>query len=106
MNVPSFAVLGFAVLGAIVFNLSRALAWRRCVLLVLNLAFFATFAAGVVSVLPYVLFLAAGFIATRLTERSRAIGVMWAAVGVVLLLFFWLKHYSFIPRASFLPFPY
>ena len=72
MNVPSFSVLGFAVLGAIVFNLSRALAWRRCVLLVLNLAFFATFAAGVVSVLPYVLFLAAGFIAMRMTERSRS----------------------------------
>ena len=43
MNVPSFTALGFAIVGAIVFNVSASLAWRRCVLLVLNLAFFANF---------------------------------------------------------------
>lgn len=106
MNAPSFAFIGFGVISALVLNLIPALRWRRVALLAANLAFFGFFAGNLVSVLPYVVFMAIGYGAMMTTSRQKQTGWMLAGVIVILLLFFWLKRYGFIPPALFLPFPY
>ena len=105
MNAPSVEFLGFGIVSALAINLMPSLLWRRLLLLVSNLAFFAFFAKGVVSVLPYAAFLAFGFVAMTGTWRSRQTGILTAALAAILLLFFWLKRYGFIPSIAFLPFP-
>jgi D-alanyl-lipoteichoic acid acyltransferase DltB (MBOAT superfamily) len=112
MNAPSFEFLGFAVAGAVVFNLSRALAWRQLVLLVLNLVFFATFAnlgsvqADLVAIAPYAGFLLAGYLSV-LALRARPSAWLFLPILVVMLAaFFWLKKYAFIPRGYELPVVY
>jgi D-alanyl-lipoteichoic acid acyltransferase DltB (MBOAT superfamily) len=106
VNAPSLAFLGFGLLSALAVNLGPSLAWRRLLLLASNLIFFAFFAQSALSVLPYCLFLGLGYIAMTRTWRSRRTGVFAAALAVILLLFFWLKRYGFIPSLVLLPFPY
>ncbi|MDR3507352.1 MAG: MBOAT family O-acyltransferase [Caulobacteraceae bacterium] len=106
MNAPSFQFLGFAVVGAVLFNLSGALIWRRLVLLALNLVFFALFASGVVSVLPFAAFLLTGYLGVVLLRNRPSQGLFLAFLALVLFEFFWLKRYSFIPGSITLPFVY
>jgi alginate O-acetyltransferase complex protein AlgI len=106
LNAPSLIFLGFGVAGAVLFNLSANLAWRRLVLLALNLTFFSFFASGVVSVLPFAGFLLSGYVAL-VTLRKRPSRVLFlACLGLILFEFFWLKRYSFIPATMTLPFVY
>ena len=106
MNAPSFQFLGFAVAGAVLFNLSGALAWRRLVLLALNLVFFALFASDVIAVLPYAAFLLVGY-GSILILRARSSRVLFPlCLALVLFGFFWLKRYTFIPSSFSLPFIY
>lgn len=106
MNAPSFQFLGFALAGAVLFNLSGALVWRRLVLLALNLIFFAQFASGFISVTPFIAFLLTGYLAVLALRKRPSRGLFLLFLGLVLLEFFWLKRYSFIPAAVTLPFVY
>ena len=51
-------------------------------------------------------FLALGYVAQRLTRQGALPSLFLALVGVILIAFFWLKRYNFIPSGMFLPFPY
>jgi len=106
MNAPSFQFLGFALAGAVLFNLSAALAWRRLVLLALNLAFFATFMSGFVGVLPFAGFLLTGYVAVLAQRKYPSRGLFLLFLVITLLEFFWLKRYSFIPSPLTLHFLY
>ncbi len=106
MNVPSPNFVYFAVIGAVIFNLSAAPLWGRLVLLVLNVAFFCTFLGGVVSALPYLCFLAVGFAGLRIIGRWPSTPVFLIFMAMVLFGFFDLKHYTFIPASTYLPFSY
>jgi len=110
VNVPSFTFLGFAAIAALLFNLCAGLraglAWRRAILLVTNLVFFASFSRDVLAYLPFILFLALGFGGLKLVAARRSRGAFLLAALPVIAAFFWLKRYSFIPDAAFLPFPY
>ena len=106
MTIASLPFLAFAVVVAGVYALGRAVWWRQLVLLAANVAFLVTFAAGLVSLLPLLGFLAAGYAGVRIVQRVRRRGVFVAVLSLVVVLFFWLKRYSFLPQASFLPFAY
>ena len=106
MIVPSLLFLGFAAVAALVFNLGGASWWRRLVLLAVNLAFLASFSHDPLAFLPFAGFLALGFAAQRVTRRGAVPRLFVALLGAALIMFFWLKRYSFIPSSSFLPFPY
>jgi alginate O-acetyltransferase complex protein AlgI len=106
MNAPSFEFLGFALIGAVIFNLSSALAWRRWVVLALNLIFFAFFVPSLIAALPYVAFLGIGYIAIVTLRAKPSTGLFLLFLGLLLLSFFYLKRYSFIPGAITLPFVY
>jgi len=106
MNAPSFQFLGFAVAGAVLFNLSGSLTWRRLILLALNLVFFALFVSGPVAALPYAGFLIIGYGCVLMLRRRPSGALFLLSLALVLFGFFWLKHYTFIPASFSLPFLY
>lgn len=106
MNVPSFPFLGFAILGAILYNLLPAGILRRGLLLLINLIFLSTFVHGWEQALPYAGFLLTGFLGTRLLMAQGPRWRLPVLIAVILFAFFWLKRYTFIPAAINLPFLY
>lgn len=88
------------------FNVSQAAWWRSLVLLAVNLAFFASLAHGLVSCLPFVAFLALGYVGQAVARRPASPRVFTFLVLAIIAAFVWLKRYSFVPQATFLPFPY
>ncbi len=106
MIVPSINFLIFAAVSALAFNLVRAAWWRQAVLLITNVAFLLSFSQSVTAFLPFAGFLALGFVAQRLTRDGGAPRLFIALLVLTLTAFFWLKRYSFIPSAAYLPFPY
>jgi alginate O-acetyltransferase complex protein AlgI len=106
MIVPSFPFLLFAAAAALVFNLRTAEWWRRTVLLVVNIAFLASFSRNPISYLPFAGFIAFGFMAQRITREGSTPRLYVVLLVVTVAAFFWLKHYSFVPSATFIPFPY
>ncbi len=109
MSVPSFEFLAFALIGALIFNLSGAGVISRLVMLALNLLFFATFiqrgdaAHMLLAAAPYAGFLLIGYLsAVALRARpSRLLLVL--AIAVMIAAFFWMKRYTFVPEALTLP---
>ncbi|MDP9018107.1 MAG: hypothetical protein M3N19_07290 [Candidatus Eremiobacteraeota bacterium] len=106
MPVPSYAFLAFSAVAAILINISSAPWWRRTLLLVANLAFFLTFAHGVLDVVPFAGLLAFGFASVKLLESGKRRAAGAALIVILLLAFFWFKRYAFVPGALLLPFPY
>jgi alginate O-acetyltransferase complex protein AlgI len=106
MIVPSFSFLLFAAAAALVFNLRTAECWRRTVLLVVNIAFLASFSRDPISYLPLAGFIAFGFMAQRITREGSTPRLFVALLVVTVAAFFWLKRYSFVPSATFIPYPY
>ncbi len=105
MIVPSPQFLMFAALAALVFNLGASVWWRQSVLLVVDLGFLASYSLDPLAFVPFAGFLALGFLAQRITREGSAPRLFVALLVVTLAAFFWLKRYSFVPSATFLPFP-
>jgi alginate O-acetyltransferase complex protein AlgI len=104
VNVPSFAFLLFALVGAVVFHIVPWRPWRQAVMLVVNLSFFASFAPHQpLAYIPFAAFLLLGYVGL-LSHAYRPAG--WAVVISILFAFFWLKKYTFIPSQLFLIHPY
>lgn len=97
MIVPSFQFLGFAAIAALIFNLSRALAWQNIVLLAVNLAFLSTFSRDPVALAPFAVFLAIGFFGARAMQSQRWLPAFVPLLVLVIAMFFWLKRYMFVP---------
>jgi D-alanyl-lipoteichoic acid acyltransferase DltB (MBOAT superfamily) len=106
MNVPSPEFLIFAAVGALLFNLSGAVAWHRLVLLVVNLLFIASFSYNPVALAPFAVFLVLGYLSYRATVNGARPHLFVALLVLILVAFFWLKRYTFIPSGTYLPFPY
>lgn len=106
MAVPSFLFLAFAAIAAIVHGLSRARRWRMGVMLAVNAAFLLSFSHQPLALAPYLGFLLVGYALVRMIGTGVDGRVHALAVAILLLGFFWLKQYSFIPSLTFLPFDY
>ncbi len=106
MIVPSVQFLVFAALSALLFNLRRSALWRQAVLLMVNIAFLASFSRNPLAFAPFAGFIVFGFVAQRAVRGGRAPRLFVPLLGLTLFLFFWLKRYVFIPHAAFLPFAY
>jgi D-alanyl-lipoteichoic acid acyltransferase DltB (MBOAT superfamily) len=98
MSICSATFLCFATLVVLGWHGLHASRARELLLLVANLAFFASLAESVSELVPMVLFLAAGYAAVR--ARAR-----WAIV-VLVGAFCWLKKYWFLAPVGFLDKPY
>jgi alginate O-acetyltransferase complex protein AlgI len=106
VTVPSLQFLALALAGALAFNLWSAPLWGRLVLLALNIGFFCTFLHGAAAAIPYASFLALGYLGIVLLQRKPHAGWLPVFIALLLLGFFILKRYSFVPAAIDLHFAY
>ena len=105
MSGPTFLFVGYALLIAALLAASDSLRWRQSVMLVASAVFLATFSHSIVAFLPFAVYLLVGFAAVRAIATNERRPLYPAIVGV-LLLFFWLKKYAFVPSGLWLAFPY
>jgi D-alanyl-lipoteichoic acid acyltransferase DltB (MBOAT superfamily) len=112
MTVPSFSFLAFAIAAAILYNLPLGTlpfgpVWRKIVLLAANVLFLASFAHSPSQLLPFLGFLALGYLMILVLLRTGSVaGVSILGIAAILLAFVWLKKYSFVPSALFIETPY
>jgi D-alanyl-lipoteichoic acid acyltransferase DltB (MBOAT superfamily) len=98
-----FVLFGLAV--ALVSNFSRSHRWRSTVLMAASLVFIGMLAHNPVVLLPLLGFLLLGYIGLLLTARGGA-GIAAASIVAVLVVYIWLKKYTFLPEDTFLRHPY
>ena len=106
MNVPSLAFLGLVAVVALLLAISRSHGWRSALLLVANVGFVLTFSHDLRQLAPFAALLAGGFVAMRLMHSQKTPAVFATAIGALVLLFCWLKRYTFFPPGALLPFVY
>jgi D-alanyl-lipoteichoic acid acyltransferase DltB (MBOAT superfamily) len=106
MGSASLKFLAFGAVVAIVFNLSRRVAWRQAILLLASLSFLLFFSHSPQAFLPLAGFLAFGFGSLRLMQRGVArVGFAVFLIGAIGA-FVWLKKYSFVPAPLCLHYSY
>ncbi len=105
MDSASLGFIGFGILVAIISNFSRSRTWRCLVLLLASLGFLAMLAHNVFILVPFAAFLAFAYLGLICLERGWQKFLPFAVAAVVLV-YIWLKKYSFLPANSFLQFPY
>lgn len=106
MNVPSLTFFLFA---ALVIVLYQACPWaqgRRLIFLAANLYFLWSYALSATALVPLAGFLALGYGAVLAVRRGASAGLFAGLLAAVVFAFIWLKRYTFLPQASFLPFAY
>ncbi|MGD0357271.1 MAG: MBOAT family O-acyltransferase [Terracidiphilus sp.] len=95
----------FGLAAAMVSNFSRSLVWRSIVLMVASIVFLGLLAHNPIAFLPLIGFLLLGYAALVLLQRGWLISMAWSILAVVLV-YIWLKKYTFLPEGSFLRYPY
>ena len=106
MDVPSLPFLGFALVGAALFNAFGARWWQTGVFFALNALFFATYVRSPLAVAPYAAFLLTGYAGVAALSRRPSRALFVAFLAGLLVEFFVFKRYAFVPTAAQLPFAY
>ncbi len=111
MSLASSTFLAFVALTVIAFHLSAAIAWRRAVLTIASAVFIGSYVENATELLPLLGFLLLGYAALQvmLRMREREAGaslVLTASIAVVLVVYIFLKRFSFVEALSPLSFPY
>jgi alginate O-acetyltransferase complex protein AlgI len=106
MDFTSSLYLGFVIATVLAFNAWRLPLFRRCVLLVANLVFLASFVQSAEQLAPLLGFLVLGYGATRWVARWRRPWVLGWTIILIVALFMVLKRYTFLPARIELPFLY
>jgi D-alanyl-lipoteichoic acid acyltransferase DltB (MBOAT superfamily) len=102
---PQFVAFGLLV--ALMSNFNQSRPWRDGVLLIASLVFIVLLVknASPWSLAPFAAFLILGYAAVKIVERTASKTLFGAIVGTVIL-YIWLKKYTFLPEQTFLHFPY
>jgi D-alanyl-lipoteichoic acid acyltransferase DltB (MBOAT superfamily) len=102
---PQFVAFGLLV--ALISNFNQSRPWRDGVLLSANLVFIVLLVknASPWSLAPFAAFLMLGYAAVKTVERTASATLSGAIVGTVIV-YIWLKKYTFLPDQTFLHFPY
>jgi len=106
LNVPSFEFLAFAALVALAIHASDRPAWRRGVMILANIGFVLTFTHDPRALAPFAGLLAFGFASLKIMEFRRGKAAFVPLLLALIVGFFWLKRYAFVPHEMFLPFSY
>lgn len=85
---------------ALCYNLFKPVAWRQTVLLLANLVFLATFVTSPWQYVPFAVFLLYSFLCLRLIQSRRV--KLAPVILLTILVFIWLKKYTFLPSATLL----
>lgn len=105
MDSASIQFVLFGLTTALVSNFSRSRVWRSAVLFGASILFVALLAHKLIVLVPLIGFLLLGYAALVLLERGWNRMMVWSVLAVVLV-YIWLKKYTFLPEGSFLHFPY
>ena len=105
MDAASLQFVAFGLAAALVSNFSRSRVWRSGVLLLASLVFLGLLAHSLVVFLPLAGFLLLGYFGMVRLEHNPTRSTAWSILPV-LLVYVWLKKYTFLPGGSFLRFPY
>ena len=106
MTIASFPFLAFVALAALLHAAAPGARVKQLAMLAANLVFLSTFASAPAAFVPLFGFLAAAYGGLRSMGATRSRPARMAIIAVILIGFFWLKRYSFLPSATFLPFSY
>ena len=102
MTIASLSFLAFGLVAVLAYNVHSSVVWRRTILLVANVGFLSTFSHSISAFVPLAAFLAFGYLGVWAIERSHGKAAYWGIVAGTLLLFVWLKKYTFVPHVSLL----
>jgi alginate O-acetyltransferase complex protein AlgI len=105
MIIASLQFLAFALIAALAANLLWPSFLRHFAFLALNLWFLTSFTPSLAALFPLFGFLLAGYAAVRLLDRPSPF-LFRLFLGAIVLSFFWLKKYSFLPSMLFLDVSY
>jgi alginate O-acetyltransferase complex protein AlgI len=105
MDNASFQFVAFGLAAALLSNLSRSHVWRSIVLFVASVVFLGLLSHDPIAFLPLIGFLLLGYAFLFLIERGWLRTMAWCILAVVVV-YVWLKKYTFLPEGSFLHFPY
>ena len=95
MTGASTSFLAFAAVVILLSNLGRRMVWRRAVLLAASVVF-VWLCADTQSLLPLIAFLGLGYVGLKLIESGR-VRTATPLVVVTILIYVWLKKYTFLP---------
>lgn len=105
MDTASFEFVFFGLAAALLSNFSRSHIWRSIVLFSASVLFLGLPAHNPLVFLPLTGFLLLGYIALVLCERGWSKSMVWSILAVILV-YVWLKKYTFLPEGTFLHSPY
>ena len=98
MDSASLQFVFFGLIAAIVSNISRSKVWRSVVLFAATALFLALLAHSVFVLLPLFGFLLLGYVFLLLLNRGWSRTLSWMVTTVVLV-YIWLKKYTFLPAS-------
>lgn len=104
MTGSSVSFLMFAAVVILLVNFWQRTEWRHSVLLIASIAF-VWMCADKQSLLPMAAFLGLGYVGLKLIESGHLRSAA-PAVVITILIFIWLKKYTFLPSSIFLPVTY
>jgi D-alanyl-lipoteichoic acid acyltransferase DltB (MBOAT superfamily) len=105
MDNASFQFVIFGLAAALLSNLSRSRVWRSMVLFVASVVFLGLLSHDPIAFLPLAGFLLLGYALLLLIERGWSRAMAWCILAVILV-YVWLKKYTFLPGSAFLHYPY
>jgi alginate O-acetyltransferase complex protein AlgI len=105
LGTASIQFVAFGLAAAVLVNLRRSVAWRFTALFSASILFVALLGGDLESFLPLAGFLALGYTGLWLIRR-KVYRALLVSVIVVIVTYMWLKKYTVLPEASFLPFAY
>lgn len=105
MDSASFQFVFFGLAVAILSNVRRSHIWRSVVLMVASVVFLGLLAHNAIAVLPLICSLLLGYAGLFLIQRGWTKAALLGIASVVLV-YVWLKKYTFLPEGVFLHSPY
>ena len=105
MDSASLQFVLFGLITAALSNLRPSRLWRSIVLMAASLIFLAMLAKSAIVLIPLAAFLLLGYGALDSRERDWSRGGAWT-IPAVIMVYVWLKKYTFLPEWSFLHIPY
>jgi alginate O-acetyltransferase complex protein AlgI len=105
LDTASLAFVAFGLAAAVISNLSRTSAWRSSVLMLASLVFLGFIIHQPILFVPLAGFLLLGFAGLKAIEHGWSKSIVWPVLTVIVV-YIWLKKYTFLPEGSFLQFPY
>jgi D-alanyl-lipoteichoic acid acyltransferase DltB (MBOAT superfamily) len=105
MDSASFQFVLFGLAVAVISNFSRSVAWRSIVLCASSVGFLYLLAHNPILFIPLAGFLLLGYLAIIIVRRGWSYTLSGTVVAVVLV-YVWLKKYTFLPESIFIHAPY